>query len=208
MEYTSSAEKLDKMCRSYSLSSEDDFKNIENGRCPNYALSWGDYNKYYWKPDHDYIIGNNYIKNQEVMLRKILQMEKTPKIYCELEGVLTDFNNTVHKIFSEYPDKLDPKKMWKKLANTPNFFENLEWLEEGRKLWNAIEHLNPIILTICPHSSSNPNWIEIQKRNWCLKHLGPQIEVITYENQEEQFYYNDPPDAIVIIPPFSTFSTF
>ena len=48
-----------KIYRSYTISSEEDFENLLNGKCPNYALDWGfEYNKSYWKPGHDFITGS------------------------------------------------------------------------------------------------------------------------------------------------------
>lgn len=49
-----------KLNRSYTITNEDDYNNIMNGRCPNYALFWdSNYNKQFWDIGHNYIIGNN-----------------------------------------------------------------------------------------------------------------------------------------------------
>lgn len=44
--------------RQYTLASLKDHWNIENGRCPDYALDWGyDMNCKHWPPGHDFING-------------------------------------------------------------------------------------------------------------------------------------------------------
>jgi hypothetical protein len=59
--------KKEKLYRSYTLLSEQDLNSIKNGKCPNYALSWGiEYNKTYWKPEHDFLKGfKNTINNDK-----------------------------------------------------------------------------------------------------------------------------------------------
>lgn len=45
--------------RQYSMSTLEDFRNVENGRCPEYALQWDTFmNALYWPPGHDYYMGN------------------------------------------------------------------------------------------------------------------------------------------------------
>ena len=59
--------------RSYSLNSREDEDNINNGRCPDYALNWGDFNNPHWSKGHDYYIGNSLnMKKEKEELRKKL----------------------------------------------------------------------------------------------------------------------------------------
>ena len=159
MEYnrSSSSEKTDKIYRSYSLSSEEDFKNIENNRCPSYALHWGiEYNQSYWKPGHDFIDGKQpTTENLEyVLMRKWMKTEQKPKIYCSLESIVVD---------------LQTEDSW---------------------LWNRLQDLNPIMITDTMSQ-------QIEKRNWCKKHLGENIQVIFCETREKPYYCNEP-NAILI----------
>jgi hypothetical protein len=161
MEYNiSSSKKPDKIYRSYSLSSEEDFKNIENGRCPSYALQWGiEYNQSYWKPGHDFIEGKQSITEnlKYILMRKWIKREKKSKIYCSLESIVVD---------------LKTEESW---------------------LWNRLRDLNPIVITNTIHTQTQ----EIQKRNWCKKYLGENIQVIFCETREKPYYCNEP-NAILI----------
>ena len=43
--------------RSYTITCLKDEWNINNGRCPDYAITWGNYNRLFWNKNHDYING-------------------------------------------------------------------------------------------------------------------------------------------------------
>lgn len=192
-----------KIYRSYSVSSKEDLENISNGRCPEYALSWEAIDhQSHWEQNHDFLLGtNDYEKGdknniERKILKHKLENKPIPKIYCELENVLINFDDAIHKIFSEYPSRLNPQKMWSKLSKTPYFFENLEWSEEGHKLWYTLKQLDAIILTtISPYDTSK--WSDNQKKDWCAKNLGENIQVITCEPNEKPLYC-DEPNAILI----------
>jgi hypothetical protein len=90
------------------------------------------------------------------------------KVYCDLDGVLADFEKGVIDILGRSPSKIVKGTMWKTIARTNAFYENLDWTRDGQKLWNHIKHLNPDILTGVPY----PKQHRIEKVNWCKKMLG------------------------------------
>jgi len=108
-------------------------------------------------------------------------------LYCDLDGVLADFEEGVKTITNKYPKDLDRKYMWMRIRKTPNFYANLQWMPEGKILWEAIKIYNPIILTGCPKGG----WSEDDKRTWCTRELGPDIKVITCETQDKPDYCNE-----------------
>lgn len=96
-------------------------------------------------------------------------------LYCDLDGVLADFEEGVKERLNKYPNDLNKTLMWKTLRSTPNFYANLPWMPEGKALWTAIKDYNPVILTGCPKGG----WGEADKRAWCARELGPNVKVIT-----------------------------
>ena len=58
--------------------------------------------------------------------------------------------------------------MWESISQAPRWFEELEWTMDGKRLWSAIKHLNPTILTGVPDIFSS----RIEKFNWCKRELG------------------------------------
>ena len=71
--------------------------------------------------------------------------------------------------------------MWPRLASTPGFYDNLNWLADGRGLWAQAGSLQPTILTGLPLG----RWAEPQKRAWCARELGPDVPVLTCMSRDK-----------------------
>ncbi|CAJ1954450.1 unnamed protein product [Cylindrotheca closterium] len=89
-------------------------------------------------------------------------------LYCDLDGVLVDFEGGFVDLTGKPTAKIAKQTMWKHIVRANAFFENLRWTKDGQVLWEAIKHLEPDILTGCPsHESSRT-----EKFNWCHQQLG------------------------------------
>jgi hypothetical protein len=97
------------------------------------------------------------------------------KLFVDLDGVLVDFDSGVIKTTGAGPAGQNRRRMWAALAGTGAFYENLEWLPDGKALWKSILHLSPTILTGLPLG----NWAKPQKLAWCARELGPEVPVVT-----------------------------
>jgi len=168
-------------------------KDVSNGRCPSYALSWSqDSNRPHWPVGHDYFMGNgeNFTDGsreiREILSRRLAAGTLTDKIvFCDLDGVLADFEQGVINKFKKTPDQLSPNLMWGVINKSKTFFDALPWMPKGRELWSRIRKYNPIILTGIPGGRDSA--IE-QKRKWCQRELGADIEVITCLTREKPNY--------------------
>mmetsp|Transcript_10317 Transcript_10317/g.15352 ORF Transcript_10317/g.15352 Transcript_10317/m.15352 type:complete len:262 (+) Transcript_10317:243-1028(+) len=91
------------------------------------------------------------------------------KIFCDLDGVLVDFEAGVKKICNgKGPDDIPNQSyMWGAIARTPLFYQNLPWTKDGKQLWNAIKHTMPDILTGVPRSKNS----RLEKAIWCQREL-------------------------------------
>lgn len=92
------------------------------------------------------------------------------KIYCDLDGVLVDFEKGVHQLLKTPSSKLVKGTMWKHIARANAFYEHLDWTQDGKRLWEEIRHLRPDILTGVPY----PKGSRVEKYNWCKRELGLQ----------------------------------
>ena len=102
-------------------------------------------------------------------------------LFVDLDGVLVDFDRGVKKATGQYPREQSAGRMWSILARTPDFYAGLEWMPDGRELWERVRPLNPVILTGLPRGK----WAEPQKRSWCRRELGDSVEVITCMSREK-----------------------
>jgi hypothetical protein len=89
------------------------------------------------------------------------------KVYCDMDGVLVDFEKGVYNLLQTGTSNLDKHTMWSNIARIPHWFEQLEWKQDGRRLWRAIKHLQPDILTGVPNIQTSC----IDKYNWCKREL-------------------------------------
>ncbi|MBN2344265.1 MAG: hypothetical protein JXX29_11900 [Deltaproteobacteria bacterium] len=96
-------------------------------------------------------------------------------LFLDLDGVLVDFEKGVETLFHKPIDTIPPKQLWPRLARTPDFYNQLDWMPDGRVLWEACKKNSPVILTGLPIGK----WAEPQKRHWCERELGPDVEVLT-----------------------------
>ena len=174
--------------RNYSIASDNDQDHVSNGRCPNYALNWRESeNRHHWPAGHDYFLGNGLNITENADIRKILS-EKFKRgtlpdkiIFCDLDGVLADFEQGVKNRFKKSPDEIKPSLMWGVINKSKTFFESLPWMPKGKELWEAIKQYDPIILTGIPPAGNS----EEQKRKWCARELGPDVHVITCATKDK-----------------------
>lgn len=110
------------------------------------------------------------------------------QIYCDLDGVLCDFDRGVGDIFNgRRPDAIKPSSLlWSRLATTPNFYSNLQWTTNGKALWDKIKVHTPIILSGVP----NGKWSHAQKRLWVVNNLGEHVHVILCKTKEKHLHCN------------------
>lgn len=108
------------------------------------------------------------------------------EVYQDLDGCLCDFDKGVTLAFNGLHPKRDLNlrdgQMWKRIANTPDFFANLEWHDNAKDFWDFIKLTNPTILTGIPLG----NWAAPQKREWCARELGRHVPVITCMSRDKQ----------------------
>ncbi|HEY0625519.1 MAG TPA: hypothetical protein VGD10_02180 [Allosphingosinicella sp.] len=100
------------------------------------------------------------------------------QLYLDCDGVLADFDRGATEILGmppkKFQDRYNPGLFWKKLATAPDFYANLPLMPDAMRLFEAVKHLDPIILTGLPRG----NWAAPQKVNWAAEHF-PGTRIIT-----------------------------
>lgn len=102
------------------------------------------------------------------------------RIYCDLDGVLANFDKGVHSLVGKPIHEInDDGIIWKAVAKAPSFWEELEWMHEGEDLWRFLCNLRLAadrsidlhVLTGTP--SSKKFEAETGKFKWCREKLSP-----------------------------------
>jgi hypothetical protein len=92
--------------------------------------------------------------------------------------VLADFDRGATALLGLPPDAFQKRhgigRFWAQLARAPDFYFGLPLLPDAMRLFEAVRHLDPIILTGVPRG----NWAADQKVRWAA-HYFPGTRIIT-----------------------------
>ena len=93
-------------------------------------------------------------------------MDKSPRIYCDMDGVLCDFVKGIEKLHKikisnwSYGSK---QEKWSLVKSTPKFWHTLPWHTGARQLWSYIKKHDTHILSayVCLlYTSPSPRDVE------------------------------------------------
>lgn len=102
------------------------------------------------------------------------------KIFCDLDGVIVDFNRFAEEHIGHSPyewdlDKSKKKAFWKAVARWTRegnkFFELMHPMGDMDQLWDYISPHSPTILSATGHVCGAAD----EKRNWVRLHLGESV---------------------------------
>lgn len=113
---------------------------------------------------------------------RLREEQEPPKysIYCDMDGVLTDFDTQFEHYSGmgtkEYENKYGTAAFWEliDIKIGLKFWSQMPWMPQGKKLWKFIAPFNPSILT----SPSRENTSRLGKNTWVDKNLPTSPEVI------------------------------
>lgn len=139
--------------------------------------------------------------------------EQQYKIYCDMDGVLTDFEKRfLDKVQQEGPKyykrselagiqkpkdfeaKFGQQEFWKFIDQYigVSFWVGMDWMPEGKRLWDYIKPYKPELLT----SPSRDNSSRLGKNLWVKNQLNPKPKVNFAYSADKQRYAQ--PNAILI----------
>jgi 5' nucleotidase, deoxy (Pyrimidine), cytosolic type C protein (NT5C) len=102
----------------------------------------------------------------------------TRQLFLDCDGVLADFEAGATEVLGMSPRAFEQRhgirEFWRRLARAPDFYARLPLMPDARILFDAVAHLDPIILTGLPLG----NWAAPQKVRWAAEHF-PGTRIIT-----------------------------
>ncbi len=122
------------------------------------------------------------------------QKEVPPyKIYCDMDGVLTDFESRFEHYSGmspkEYENKFGTAGFWNLIDVEVGvkFWVGMDWMPQGQKLWDFISPYQPDLLT----SPSRDNNSRLGKNLWVKNNLNPKPKVIFAYSKDKQRYADE-----------------
>lgn len=115
------------------------------------------------------------------------------KIFCDLDGVLTDWNGSFEKIspgktMDDWKDEGKESEAWDLIhENGKEFWEDMKWTTDGKKLWEFLKRFSPTILS----SPGQENVEEVVKfkNAWLDREIGKDQPRII--DRDKQNYADD-----------------
>ena len=102
----------------------------------------------------------------------------TRQLFLDCDGVLADFDAGAREMLGMSPNAFEARHgkrgFWREVARTKDFYARLPLMPDARILFDAVRHLDPIILTGLPLG----NWAAPQKVRWAEQHF-PGTHIIT-----------------------------
>jgi hypothetical protein len=105
-------------------------------------------------------------------------MAMTRKLFLDCDGVLADFDAGAREVLGmssrAFEERHGQREFWRRIARAEDFYARLPLMADARLLFDAVAHLDPIILTGLPLG----NWAAPQKVRWAEEHF-PGTHIIT-----------------------------
>jgi len=100
------------------------------------------------------------------------------QLFLDCDGVLADFDAGVKAILGMTPRQFEERHgrrdFWRRLAKSRDFYARLPLMPDATLLFDAVAHLDPVILTGLPLG----RWAAPQKVHWAAEHF-PGTRIIT-----------------------------
>jgi hypothetical protein len=111
------------------------------------------------------------------------------KIYCDMDGVLCDFDRRFEQFGgmgpSAYTIKYGINKFWDLIDNKVGytFWSKMPWMQDGKKLWTYISKYSPTLLSAPSEDASS----RYGKRLWVQENI-PGAKLILAQRSHKKTY--------------------
>lgn len=100
------------------------------------------------------------------------------QLYLDCDGVLADFDRAATELLGMPPRAFEKRRgigaFWREIERHPDFYGTLPLMPDAMRLFEAVRHLDPIILTGVPRGE----WAAPQKLRWAAEHF-PGTRILT-----------------------------
>jgi len=116
--------------------------------------------------------------------------KELPKIFCDMDSVLTDWNQAFEDISNgvdaqTYEKKNGKNSYWPLIAKEgEKFWSSMSWTKDGKQLWNFIKKYNPTILSSPTRDKAGHQSCMDGKKKWLKRELPGVPYIITNDKHK------------------------
>ena len=142
--------------------------------------------QYIWKHRED-ILSLPMMENKKKVINEL--NEQLPQIYCDMDGVLVDFDKQFEKASGgipprEYEDKNGKEAFWNVINEKGvGFWVGMPWMVNGKQLWDHIKPYNPKLLS----APSRSNESRLGKRLWVKNNIPGTELILAYAENKKNY---------------------
>ena len=152
-----------------------------------------------WQPDSQPLYSGYGVQENDEKMREEKEDKGTGgyEIYCDMDGVLCDFDKRFMEFSNDIPpgkyeSKFGKKAFWKLISEKGvGYWVGIPWMSDGKQLWSYIKPYNPSLLSAPSMEESS----RLGKRLWVRNNI-PGTKLILRSAEQKQEFAN--PNAILI----------
>ena len=120
-------------------------------------------------------------------LARLREEETEYTIYCDMDSVLVDFDRGYQELTGMTTQQADAngvEAFWEPLTKAgAKFWITLQWMSDGKQLWDYIKKYNPILLSAPSREESS----KLGKRVWVKRELPGVKLILKYASQKQEY---------------------
>jgi hypothetical protein len=120
-------------------------------------------------------------------LARLREEETEYTIYCDMDSVLVDFDLGYQELTGMTTQQADAKGVetfWDPISKAgAKFWITLQWMPDGKQLWDYIKKYNPILLSAPSREESS----KLGKRVWVKRELPGVKLILKYASQKQEY---------------------
>jgi hypothetical protein len=120
-------------------------------------------------------------------LARLREEETEYTIYCDMDSVLVDFDRGYQELTGMTSQQADAKGVetfWDPISKAgAKFWITLDWMPDGKQLWDYIRKYNPILLSAPSREESS----KLGKRVWVKRELPGVKLILKYASQKQEY---------------------
>ena len=120
-----------------------------------------------------------------------------PEIYCDMDQVLCDFMKGADKVLGSSFVQADRKTRWDKIAQTKDFWVNLDWMPGAKRLYSFISKYDPHILSAASQRDDTSRRGKLKWLDKNTKFKRSNINIVKREDKKKFATTDGKPNVLI-----------